>query len=250
MKIGFIIPATSNKRDWKDLKEVYLFKYLLRSFVITCLEKPVIHQYKFYIGIDKGDPIYDNKAIQNQLIMFVNRMKNTDIEFVYLENVDKGHVTEMWNILFKIAYDDNCDYFFQCGDDIQFKTKRWIDECILTLEQHNNIGLVGPKNNHPTLLTQSFVSRKHMEIFGFYFPVEIRNWFCDDWINGVYKKIDKWFPLENHTCINMGGDPRYVINDDKTFINNYDENLEKGKKWCNEIIERDYNTFLKNINYQ
>ena len=28
------------------------------------------------------------------------------------------------------------------------------------------------------------------------------------------------------------------------------KNLEKGKKWCNELIERDYNIFLKNINYQ
>ena len=31
----------------------------------------------------------------------------------------------MWNILFKKAYNDNCDYFYQCGDDILFKTKGW-----------------------------------------------------------------------------------------------------------------------------
>ena len=29
----------------------------------------------------------------------------------------------MWNVLFKQAYDDGCDYFYQCGDDIEFKTK-------------------------------------------------------------------------------------------------------------------------------
>ena len=35
-------------------------------------------------------------------------------------------------------------------------------------------------------MTQSFVSRKHMEIFSVYFPPEIVNWCCDDWINFVY----------------------------------------------------------------
>ena len=24
---------------------------------------------------------------------------------------------KMWNLAFKEAYNDNCDYFFQCGDD-------------------------------------------------------------------------------------------------------------------------------------
>ena len=38
------------------------------------------------------------------------------------------------------------------------------------LKSKNNIGLTGPINNNNIGLTQSFVSRKHMEIFNWYFP--------------------------------------------------------------------------------
>ena len=34
----------------------------------------------------------------------------------------------MWNHLFHNAYEDNCDYFFQCGDDIMFTTKNWVKD--------------------------------------------------------------------------------------------------------------------------
>jgi hypothetical protein len=247
MKIGFLIPATSNNREWKTFDEVYLYKYVLRSFVITSLRQPINNTFKFYIGIDKGDPIYDNKDIQNKLKMFINRLKNTDLEFIYMDDIDKGHVTKMWNCIFKIAYDDNCDYFFQCGDDIYFKSTGWINDCIDTLQKNNNIGLTGPINNHPTLLTQSFVSRKHMDIFGFYFPEEIRNWFCDDWINGIYIKAGKFCPLKNHTCINAGGDPRYIINDDENFKDNYNKNILEGKQNCEKIVNKYFDKYLVKI---
>ena len=71
MKIGFIIPATSNQRNWNTFNEVYLYRTVLRSFLVTCLRVPSIHTYKFYIGIDKGDPIYDNKIIINKPKLFL-----------------------------------------------------------------------------------------------------------------------------------------------------------------------------------
>ena len=92
----------------------------------------------------------------------------------------------MWNVLFKKAYEDGCDYFYQCGDDICFKTEGWVNDCIKTLIKNRNIGLTGPINNNSSILTQAFVSRKHMEIFGWFFPKEIKNWCCDDWYNMVY----------------------------------------------------------------
>ena len=244
-KIAFLIITTSNKRDnWVTIKDSYLYNMTLKTFLMTQDKENL---YKFYIGIDANDRIFDKKDQQEEIIRFSKAFPNIEFEFIVYNNneIPKGHHTIMWNVLFKKAYDDNYDYFYQCGDDIVFKTKGWINDSISMLRSKNNIGLTGPINNNNRILTQSFVSRKHMEIFGLYFPVEIRNWFCDDWINGIYKKIDKWFPLENHTCINMGGDPRYTINDNKTFTDNYHKNLEKGKKWCNELIERDYNTFFK-----
>ena len=41
----------------------------------------------------------------------------------------------MWNRAFKIAYDDKCDYFLQCGDDIHFLEKDWVKDSIKILEK-------------------------------------------------------------------------------------------------------------------
>ena len=61
------------------------------------------------------------------------------------------------------------------------------------------------------LQTQTFVSRKHMEIFGYMFPEEIKNWCCDDWYNMIYTP-SHFFPLTQHYCSNDGGAPRYIVN--------------------------------------
>ena len=232
-----LIPSTSKGRNWTTIQESYLFKHTLKSFLLTYDKS---HKYTFYIGIDRDDRIYDNKINIDYFIKFAKVMINIDISFVYMDNIPKGHLTVMWNKLFKIAYDDECEYFFQCGDDIEFKTNGWVEDCISKLQENNNIGLVGPVNNNPRILTQSFVSKKHMELFGYYFPPEIINWFCDDWINEVYRSINKFFPLENHLCINVGGTPRYNVNN--KICNNSDEfNIENDKmrNICTNIVKRD-----------
>ena len=133
-----------------------------------------------------------------------------------MDNIDKGYLSKMWNYLFKSAYDDQCDYFFQCGDDIIFKTKGLFNALIKQLLNNNNIGVTGPANNNPRILTQTFVSRKHMDIFGFYFPEEIYNWCTDDWINYIYQP-NFFYPEVSHYCSNEGGKPRYSIDNEEIF---------------------------------
>ena len=167
MKIAVLIPSTSKGRDdWKTAKDTYLFIHTLKTFAITYDQE---HEYCFYIGIDRGDRIYDTAEVKTNLQKFVSILRNISIEFVYMDDIKKGHLTLMWNRLFQIAYDANYDYFFQCGDDIVFETKGWINACIKTLEITGGIGMTGPMNNNARILTQSFVSRKHMDLFGFYF---------------------------------------------------------------------------------
>ena len=212
-KIAIIIPCTSNGREWATFKETYLFNLTLKHFLLTYDNE---HMYTFYLGIDRNDKVFDDKNIQREIVRFLSVMKNISVKFIYLDDAAKGHLTKMWNILFEMAYKEDNEYFFQCGDDIVFKTKGWVNDCIKILQQHDNLGLVGPINNNMRLLTQCFVSKKHYEIFGFFFPNEIVNWCCDDWINDVYKP-DLFFPLKNHFCSNDGGKPRYLINNDHEF---------------------------------
>ena len=243
MKIGILIPATSKGRNWTSYKESYLFQNTLKSFLITYNQE---YTYVFYIGIDRNDAIYDNENNKKEFERFVSIMKNVSIQFIYMDNITKGHLTLMWNLLFKHAYDEKCDYFFQCGDDIEYKTKNWIKDCIEILKKNNNVGLTGPINNNARLLTQSFVSRNHMIMFNYYFPPEIINWFCDDWINEVYRCIGRFFPLKQHFCINMGGEPRYTINNqsynnEKEFMDNHN-NM---RQLCTSLVQRDLNKLKK-----
>ena len=237
MKIGLLIPTTSKGRSWTSFKDMYLYCYTLKSFLTTY---DMEHTYVFYIGIDNDDPLLTQPNIIQQCKRFIGVMKNVSITFVQFRNIPKGHLTTMWNILHKHAYEDSCDYFFQCGDDIEFQTKGWVNACIDVLQNNNNIGVTSPIcRNNQLILTQSFVSRKHMDIFGVYFPEDIINWGCDDWINIVYKP-EHFFPLMNYFCNNVGGRERYVVDNNTTFYDNYRYNLMKLRKRIYTLTTKKY----------
>ena len=209
---------------------MHIYDLSLKTFLLT-MDKE--HDYVFYIGMKK-DPLFDNEIEQEKLTRFSCAFPNVSFQFIIMKDVKKGHLTKMWNILFKKAYDEDCEYFFQCGDDIHFTTKGWVNDCIETLKNHGDIGLTGPINNNNRILTQAFVSRKHMDIFGWFFPEEIINWCCDDWYNWVYQP-NHFFPLSNHYCSNMGGEPRYEIDNRKEFRAMMNDNLRNLREKTMEI---------------
>jgi hypothetical protein len=207
-KIALMIPCTSRKRDeWETIQDSYLFKYTLKTFLATADTE---HRYILYVGIDEDDRIFSKKKEQKILVMFGKVYPFLKIEFISMQGIPPGHLTMMWNRLFLKAYEDQCDYFFQCGDDMSFTTQGWVNDCIHVLNENDNLGVTGPWNNNNFILTQTFVSREHMKIFGQYFPESIVNWCCDDWINFVYYP-DYIYPLKEHYCSNEGGLPRYDV---------------------------------------
>ena len=211
-KIGVLVPATSRGRNWKNIKETYLYNIFLKSFFTTYSPE---HTYIIYLIIDKEDPVFDTKETTMYLNKLLSIMKNSSLKILYSDNIKKGHVTEMWNKCFHTAYNDGCDYFYQCGDDVQFLTKNWVNIAIKLLKKHNDIGVTGPLdagrlNCAKFILTQTFVSRKHMEIINNYFPPEIINWFCDDWITYLYYKQHIYI-MNGYFIQNIGGKPRYDV---------------------------------------
>jgi hypothetical protein len=222
MKIGLIIPCTSKNREWSFMKETYFYNLTFKTFLSTYSPE---HEYVFYVGIDHTDHLFNNLAEQAEIQKFTRVFKNITIKFIVL-HVKKGHLTKMWNQLFTCAYDEGCEYFYQCGDDIEFTTKGWVNDSINELQKNNNIGITGPVNNNHFILTQAFVSRTHMQIFGYFFPENIINWGCDDWYNHVYKP-DYFYPLKQHYCSNMGGKPRYNVDNNPSFWSNYSANVKE-----------------------
>jgi hypothetical protein len=124
--------------------------------------------------------------------------------------VEKGFLTKMWNVLTEIAYKKKFDYFYMTGDDIVFNEKGWVDESIRVLESTKNIGMTGPVEvmRNPRILTQCFVHKTHYEIFKYLLPEEIKNWYCDDWMNCIYDVI-RLDP--KYTCHNLCDAERYSV---------------------------------------
>ena len=238
MKIGVLIPSTSRGRNWNSIKDSYLYNCLIKSLLLTC---DTGYDYHIYIVVDDDDTIYSNPTEKNELLRFTKVFHHLHIHFLSSKGIPKGWVTHMWNRAFQKAYDDGCDYFFQCGDDIVFKEHCWTKNSIAKLQHRHDIGLTGPldidrwhtgphsRPGGPRFIqTQSFVSRKHMEIFGFYFPEEVKNWYCDDWMTFTY--YPKFFYYIPFFCRNLGGPPRYKV------IGSLDVNDPTRKK-CFELVK-------------
>ena len=233
--VGLLIPCTSrNRPEWKDIRDTYLYKLSLITFLTKQTRE---YSYTFYIGYDADDRIFASEVQHDHIYRFSQAFPNVTFKFVKFEDVQRGHLTRMWNILFKRAYDDGCEYFYQCGDDIAFNTNDWVRDSVLTMKQNNDIGLTGPINNNNRILTQAFVSRKHMEIFGWFFPEEIINWCCDDWYNLVYKP-SHFFPLSQHFCSNQGGVPRYVIHNNEMFTRDLLNNTTRLRQATADLSEK------------
>tara|TARA_R110002153_G_scaffold268883_2_gene434109 strand:+ start:165 stop:887 length:723 start_codon:yes stop_codon:yes gene_type:complete len=212
--IAILIPATSNKRYYNKLEDTDLYKYFFRSFFNTY---NLNYKYTIYLGIDQNDIFYQNEFIKSKILQLISVMRNTEIKIVNIDKKLKGFVCKIWNKLYDFAIKDNNDYFCQCGSDIEFHDKDWVDASIYQLKNNKNIGVVGLTdqgrknfNENDDLITQSFVSKKHYEIFNFYFPPEIDNWCIDNWIGDIYEKHNLKYIIP-HRILNMGGPPRYNV---------------------------------------
>lgn len=228
--IGFIIPVTSNKRNYDSVEEIDFFKILLKSLLPTLSKE---YQYNFYLGYDDTDKYFSHSKIQRQIINNFTKLAplTTNLKLIKIVG-KKGKLGNIWTILAQEAISE-VDYLYQCGDDIQFIDTNWTEKFVNILRKNNNLGVTGPLDlNNKSLLTQSFVHQKHLDIFGFYFPPNIKNWYIDDWIHNVYSpKYNFW--EKNITVKNSGGPPRYKVEYNKEI---YEKELEKGKKKLKQYV--------------
>lgn len=223
--IAFIIPTTSNRRDYQKCEDMDFFAILYDSFLK--IAKRTKYKYSFYLGYDHDDKFYVNNLdkIKDHFKSFNNE---DQLFLIPMENL-KGKVGQIWNNLAFIAAENN-DFLYQIGDDIKLITPDWEDLFINYLASVNFIGAVGPNDiNNPKLITQSFVHTTHLKLFNYYFPPEIENWYIDDWMNDIY-------PAKKMISIsvkNSGGPPRYTVKNDKA---NFEKILKRDKEKL-EIIK-------------
>ncbi len=181
MKIAILIPVCSRKQEWTDLSETYLMNASIPSLRATMSPN---HEYTIYIGVDDDDEF------------FLSRKDELPGKVVILSDC-RNAPAHAWNKLFEIAVFDGNDYFFQMADDVVLETSGWTERFIEALLDNNNCGVVGPihpENYYPRVadggngvIENAFVHSTHRQLFGYFFPWEIKNWYCDNWITEVYK---------------------------------------------------------------
>ena len=223
-KIAFIVPITSRKRDYKNIKDTDFCKILYQSFLHTSSEK---YDFSFYLGYDHDDPFYST-------LETITKIKELDPRIHMIKMTDlKGKVGKIWSILAEKALEDGNDWLYQIGDDIEILDSGWEDAFTKKLKDMDLRGVVGPNdiNTHRKLLTQSFVHLTHLFFFDTYYPPIINNWYIDDWIT---ISCDQYHFLEFRVK-NSGGSPRYNIDDQE---DKYIKLAKKDRKKFLEIKEK------------
>lgn len=189
IKIAILIP--SKNPSGQEPKDSHLLQTFLKSMISSVTaDEWNRFTYTLYVGYDKDDPILDLKRSEfiialDQIIGLGHRM-NILVKFVRLPTIKC--VTMLWNVLFIEAVSDGNDYFYQVNDDVSILQAGWSTKFVEWLRSNDDFGVAGPNDQlwQCRLLTQSFVSRKHYEIFHWYFPTIIKDWYSDNWISQVY----------------------------------------------------------------
>ena len=211
MKIAFLVPSTSNKRDWKKAEETHLWSILCNSLELYTPE----HQIKLFVGFNTNDAVYSQPEERFKFnAVFINFV----IEFVPMDDDTKGKPTWIWNRLGEKAIEQGYQYFKLLGDDIKMPNDNgWLGAFINKLKKNNNIGWSAGYGNNDNIPTQFLVHKNHYDIFGFFYPPEIPNWTCDDFMFQIYpEKYRTW--LKSYPLLNLGGEPRYEITFSEKFL--------------------------------
>lgn len=203
------IPMTSKFTVMKNIEESPFWNNLFDSFMKSIDWKSNKYIFRFYLGFDKADSLYDtgdawsemreefkNRATYRMKEQFLSDEDITEIlehkltlKLMHFDHL-QGAPTQVVSQLVLSAYVDNFDYFYQVNDDTIIVTPNWAPALIEKLAGNPyipNFGVTGPRDsNNEKIFTHSFTHRTHIEVFGHLFPPSFKNWWSDDWITTVY----------------------------------------------------------------
>jgi len=207
MSIALLIPMCSRNQSWNGIEDCYFLRSFLPRFELT---KSASYKYTFYLGVDDDDAFF---------LRHESHLTERGFKVINLTGCQHAPA-QAWNQLFEVAVKDGHEYFFQVGDDVILQSRKWTERFIEVLQTHNNKGVVGPchpsnfwarrRNGRDPVIENAFVHKSHYDIFGSFFPANIKNWYCDDWMTQVYKPICS-YTCEDIIVQNQCVDNRYVI---------------------------------------
>jgi hypothetical protein len=233
MRIALCVPMTSRGTDMSTVEQSPLWFNLFASFMESIDWLTNTHEYTFYLGLDRGDPLYDTGDAWPELrrafakntrraLTWLNYQNlttkgilNTKLHLKLLHFEDTaGAPSQVVAGLVNQAYEDGHDYFFQVNDDTVIVSKDWVSSFIDVLKSNPitpNLGITGPVDtNNDRILTHAFAHRTHIEIFGAFFPKAFKNWWSDDWISTVYGSLHT-FRMDSVLITHNVGSRKFIL---------------------------------------
>lgn len=209
VKLAMCVPMTSKGTKMSDVGESPFWSNLFDSFMKSIDWRSNRIEFRFYLGFDQADPLYDTGDAWSELREeFKNRatfrmteqmmdeaainevlQRRLSLKLAHFDHL-AGAPSQVVSQLVLQAYADDFDYFYQINDDTVIASPNWPSKLIETLRSNPllpNLGVTGPTDsNNEKIFTHSFTHRRHVEIFGHLFPPYFKNWWSDDWISTVY----------------------------------------------------------------
>lgn len=209
VRICIGVPMTSKGTDMLEISDSPFWTNLFDSFMKSIDWRSNRYIFRFYIGFDKADELYDTgDAWQLFREEFISRATYRMVEQLMDESATaavlqthltlklmhfahlEGAPSQVVSQLMLAGYGDNFDYFYQVNDDTMIVSPNWAPRLVQNLAANQlvpNFGVTGPTDsNNEKIFTHSFVHRTHFDIFGHLFPTSFKNWWSDDWISTVY----------------------------------------------------------------
>jgi len=125
-------------------EDLQLFNVLIKSMLTTIHDDYLSDKFHFaiYLGVDYGDPIYDNHEKMDQVQQIFRAMTqdyHIDLVVKKFGRENRGAPAWFWNGLFERALEDGCDYSYQLNDDIELQTSG-IGPCFIYLFMYLKVG--------------------------------------------------------------------------------------------------------------
>ena len=198
--IAVCASTTSRGLQPSVLEQLSLFRLALPSLVATFRQgassEPVPELW-VYVAYDVGDMFYDSAARELDVRAWLDthlvgplaaagvRAQHALLRF---ENALRKP-GPIFNFMMAAAAEDGADYLYRINDDTEFETP-WVGLALSTLRGYSppNVGVVGPicREGNTRIITHDLVHRTHLEIFDYYYPPVLSDWWMDDWITMVY----------------------------------------------------------------
>lgn len=175
----------------------------------------------FYVDIDDND----SKNC-------IDSLNNKNVKWASSEH--KILFSDMWNHAYKKS---TGQYLMLCGDDVEFQTQDWDDKILDAFDKiEDKIAYVCPDDGHQSgrLGVHGFVSKKWIELIGFFTPPYFSYWYADTWLDEVSRMINRFIYVQEVKIIHC----HWQTNNSKGVDSVYYENHKK----LNEQLHQLYRT--------